>query len=137
MWSLRHDQSPDRHPGQPARSRTLRAQSPGVTSPRAVRGRIHGFIRAAILVVVIGAFLPAAAATVTWTGNGADDNWSTGANWGGTAPVAGDALVFAGTTRLTPNNDLTASTSFSSITFNAGAGGLHPRLAMLSRWPVI
>ncbi len=61
------------------------------------------------------------AATVTWSGGGGDDNWSTAANWGGTAPIAGDALVFAGTTRATPNNDLTAATSFASITFSAGA----------------
>lgn len=46
--------------------------------------------------------LPCAAATVTWNGNGANNNWSTGANWvGGTAPAgtgAGDTLIFGSTT---------------------------------------
>ena len=38
---------------------------------------------------------PYTAATVkTWTGNGADANWTNPLNWGGTAPVAGDDLVF-------------------------------------------
>lgn len=62
------------------------------------------------------------AATRTWTGGGGDDNWTTAANWGGTAPVAGDDLVFAGTTRLTPNNNFAAGTSFNTITFSVGSG---------------
>ena len=62
------------------------------------------------------------AATVTWNGGGTDDNWSTGANWGGLPPVADDSLVFAGITRLTPVNDFSAGSNFSGITFNAGAG---------------
>jgi len=53
--------------------------------------------------------LPCAAATVTWNGNGANNNWSTGANWvGGTAPAgtgAGDTLIFgSGTNRPTTIN---------------------------------
>ena len=60
--------------------------------------------------------------TKTWNGGGSDDNWSTALNWSdGVAPVAGDALVFAGTTRPSPNNDLPANTSFGGITFSAGA----------------
>ena len=74
------------------------------------------------LVLLVGAAAELAAATCTWTGGGGDTNWSTGANWGGTAPVAGDGLVFDGSTRLTPNNDLAANTSFASITFAATAG---------------
>ena len=58
----------------------------------------------------------------TWNGGGGNNNWTTGANWGGTAPVANDALVFAGSTRLTPYNDFAAGTSFNSITFASGAG---------------
>ncbi|MEI6235346.1 MAG: autotransporter-associated beta strand repeat-containing protein, partial [Planctomycetota bacterium] len=68
--------------------------------------------------------LPSAqAATFTWTGAGTTNNFSDAANWGGTAPtgVATDALVFAGTTRLAPNNDITGGT-FASIKFNAGSG---------------
>jgi hypothetical protein len=57
--------------------------------------------------------------TKTWSGLGADDNWSTGDNWvGGVAPVAGDDLVFPETPRLTPFNDLAAFTSFASMTFS-------------------
>ena len=41
--------------------------------------------------------------TRTWTGLGADNNWTTAANWDGdTAPAPWDNLVFAGTNRLTP-----------------------------------
>jgi autotransporter-associated beta strand protein len=58
----------------------------------------------------------------TWNGGGADDNWSTGDNWGGTAPAASDMLVFDGTTQLSNNNDMTANTQFDGITFNATAG---------------
>ncbi|MEO6095972.1 MAG: autotransporter-associated beta strand repeat-containing protein, partial [Fibrobacteria bacterium] len=64
----------------------------------------------------------ASGATRTWTGAGGNDNWSTSANWGGIAPLPGDDLVFAGSTRLTPNNDMTPGTSFNSITFSAGSG---------------
>lgn len=58
----------------------------------------------------------------TWDGAGEDNNWSTALNWGGTAPLAGDALFFGGTIRLTPANNLTADTLFAGITFNADAG---------------
>ncbi|HEX4052651.1 MAG TPA: autotransporter-associated beta strand repeat-containing protein [Tepidisphaeraceae bacterium] len=60
--------------------------------------------------------------TPIWNGGGADDNWSTGGNWGGTAPVSPDALVFAGTTQLTNNNDMAADTLFDGIQFNSSAG---------------
>lgn len=52
------------------------------------------------------------AASLTWDGGGADDNWSTLENWSdgvsdpALAPVTGDTLVFSGNTRTTPNNDL-------------------------------
>jgi autotransporter-associated beta strand protein len=63
----------------------------------------------------------ACAADRTWSG-ASDNNWSTPANWGGAAPAAGDALFFAGTTRLTNTNDLPAGTAFSGIAYSAGAG---------------
>jgi len=65
--------------------------------------------------------IPAAHAA-TWDGGGADNLWTNPLNWGGTAPVALDPLVFAGTTQLTSNNTFTANTQFNGITFNAGAG---------------
>ena len=62
------------------------------------------------------------AADVIWNGGGADGNWNTANNWGGTAPVAGDSLTFGGTTRLTTANNFPAGTSFAGITFASGAG---------------
>ena len=59
------------------------------------------------------------ATTKTWDGGGSDNNWTTAANWvGDLAPLAGDALVFAGSVRLAPNNNYAAATSFASITFD-------------------
>ena len=58
----------------------------------------------------------------TWNGQGTDNKWSTAANWSGNAaPVAGDQLVFAGTTQTSTQNDLAAGTSFQSIEFQ-GSG---------------
>jgi hypothetical protein len=58
-----------------------------------------------------------------WDGGGSGNNWATANNWNpNTAPIANDSLVFAGTTRLTPNNNFAAGTAFSNITFNSGAG---------------
>jgi uncharacterized repeat protein (TIGR01451 family) len=67
------------------------------------------------------------AATRTWTGAGGDGNWSTAANWGGTAPLAGDDLLFPdGAARMTTNsNDLSWWTSFNSISFTGPAGGYN------------
>ena len=63
-----------------------------------------------------------AAATATWTGGGADNNWTNALNWAGTAPVAGDDLVFpVGAARLSNTNDFAAATSFNSITIRARA----------------
>jgi autotransporter-associated beta strand protein len=57
----------------------------------------------------------------TWSGGGSDNKWSTGGNWDlGHGPGAGDSATFDGSTRLT--NNLDASTSIVSLTFNSGAG---------------
>ena len=46
------------------------------------------------------------ASAQTWTGGGADDFWSTGANWStGTAPVAGASVTFGASSSLTPDLD--------------------------------
>lgn len=61
----------------------------------------------------------------TWDGGGGDDNWGTGNNWvDNSAPSVGTTsdLSFAGSTRLTPNNNYTAWDDFRSIYFNSGAG---------------
>ncbi len=64
------------------------------------------------------------AADRTWDGDGVDADWTTPANWDGdaTAPVAGDALIFGGATKLTNTNTLVAGTSFTGLTFASGAG---------------
>jgi hypothetical protein len=87
-----------------------------------MRGLLRHSLRLVVLALLVSAS-PALAVNRTWTGGGADDNWTTAANWGGTAPSAGDDLFFPGPTpRLTPNNDFPAGTQFSSITFT-GTGG--------------
>src|SRR5581483_11595286 len=59
-----------------------------------------------------------APAVVTWSGAGANSLWSTGANWGGTPPHAGDDLVFpGGVARFAIMNDLTPGTTFATISF--------------------
>lgn len=58
-----------------------------------------------------------------WDGGGSDAKWTTAANWqGDTAPIAGDALFFAGSNRLINTNDFAAGTEFSKIVFNSGSG---------------
>lgn len=63
-------------------------------------------------------------ATKTWTGGNATDGaWTRSDNWSPSgAPAAGDDLIFDGSTRLTNNNDISADTSFNSITYAATAG---------------
>jgi autotransporter-associated beta strand protein len=56
----------------------------------------------------------------TWNGGGADDNWGTAGNWGGTAlNSAGDTAFFDGATRLSPVMD--SSYDVAALTFNSGA----------------
>src|SRR5688572_20887947 len=63
------------------------------------------------------------AAEQSWDGGGANDNWTTPANWlSDAAPAPLDLLTFSGTTRLTPSNDFAAGTSFGGIGFDASAG---------------
>lgn len=77
------------------------------------------------LCVTVVSFLvlaqPAHAAIRTWTGGGGSNNWTEAANWGGTAPVAGDELVFpGGAARMDPsNNNFAAGTTFLSLRFTA------------------
>ncbi len=75
------------------------------------------------MLVALASAMRLEAATDTWTGGGgASTGWSNAANWGGSAPLAGDDLVFAGTASLASVNDFAAGTTFSSMTFSAGAG---------------
>jgi len=74
----------------------------------------------AISLSILGHPSASSQAASTWTGLGANNNWSTSANWN-TAPSFPTALTFAGSTRLTNNNNLNAIT-VSSITFDGAAG---------------
>jgi fibronectin-binding autotransporter adhesin len=66
------------------------------------------------------------AATNTWTGGSATtDNWSDAANWGGNPVAAGDWLIFDGSVRLTPNNNLGAGTLFNNLAFGPSAGAFN------------
>src|SRR5688572_9445665 len=64
-------------------------------------------------------------ATFTWSGAGADTNWTTSANWAQTGdadgiPDADDDLVFdANTAQRNSNNNLAAASAVNSITVNA------------------
>lgn len=54
-----------------------------------------------------------------WTGAGTDDNWSTAANWGGTAPESGEPLLFGLSARQVNYNDL-SSLTVPTLTFTNG-----------------
>lgn len=82
------------------------------------------------LVAGLGVMAVATACTAadrTWTGASAvDNNWSRPENWAGAvAPVAGDALIFGGSTRLSNNNNLDAGTVIVGLTFPSGAGAFE------------
>lgn len=63
------------------------------------------------------------AASKTWTGGGSDTNMQTAANWGGSAPNAGDDLSFPdNATAKVVVNDYGPGTSFRTISFG-GTGG--------------
>jgi len=58
-----------------------------------------------------------------WDGGGADNNLGSANNWGfNEAPKPYDTLLFAGSTRLAPNNNFSAGTEMSSIDFSNSAG---------------
>src|SRR5437867_1622975 len=81
-----------------------------------------------LLVAVCGALGVArstSAAEQIWSGQGSDDLWSTPANWDGTAPVAGDFLVFTNTVRLINTNNFAAGTLFGGITFATPSGAFN------------
>jgi autotransporter-associated beta strand protein len=76
---------------------------------------------AVLFLFLLSAFHSGQAANV-WDGGGGDDYWGTPANWDDNqAPGFPVALTFAGTNRLTPNNNLSAIT-VNGLTFDAAAG---------------
>ena len=91
------------------------------------------FVLVAILFAMVLNTEPVHAASRTWVGEGADDFWSTPANWDIGAPVAGDGILFGGNVRLSPFNDYPAGTAFNFIAFNnpsgpfvLGGNGINP-----------
>jgi len=64
-------------------------------------------------------------------GAGADDNWNTVANWGGTAPVNADTLVFSGTTRQNNTNNI-SNLSVNALTFANNGFTLNGNLLALN-----
>lgn len=87
-----------------------------------MRRRMSTIAMSTAAVIALGGLMPApasaAVATSTWTGLGADGNWTTAANWD-TVPSAGSNLVFpdiADSARHAGVNTFAAGTSFGSIT---------------------
>lgn len=80
-------------------------QESGLVRPRNFIGSI---LHCGLLALACSS-LSLPAATLRWVGAAANGNWSRGPNWDlGTAPVAGDTLVFpGGQPRLANNNDIT------------------------------
>jgi hypothetical protein len=62
----------------------------------------------------------------TWTGAGANDNWTTALNWsGGTVPLAADDIVFDGVFPITGNKNCNynnSTTAIASINFTGYTG---------------
>lgn len=106
-----------------------------------INNQIYTYIKAcmvvfAFLVVSIlffGSSNEADAATRTWTGT-TSGSWSLASNWGGTAPVTGDDLVFpGGASNLSNTNDLTENTIFNSITFTGSGYALSGNRIILGQ----
>jgi len=60
--------------------------------------------------------------TRTWNGGGGDSFWTNRLNWGGTAPLSGNLLLFEGTSGLSPLNTFTSGTVFNGLSFGSTAG---------------
>ena len=58
------------------------------------------------------------AASITWNGGGADNNWSSAANWSGATPIELDSLTFGGASRLSNINDWLVS--IGAVNFTTG-----------------
>jgi autotransporter-associated beta strand protein len=89
---------------------------------RALRGLRRLALATLVVCTVLIAWSPTAAhaRVVSWTGGGADDRWTTNANWAGIdAPDPGDDLIFPDSAiKRGTANDFPAGTTFGSITFS-------------------
>lgn len=82
--------------------------------------------RALFAIGLLGALVSSAqAGTWTWTGQGSDDNWSTPENWSPASLPTRDEMtvvIFDGTCRLTPDQDVYDEYRFGGIVFTNTAG---------------
>jgi autotransporter-associated beta strand protein len=87
--------------------------------------RVAGWFTASVCLaamLVVGMPRPADA-QFTWSGGGSTDNFTDAANWvNGVAPTTNSTFIFAGTTRLAPNNNLTLTGADNTLTFGSTAG---------------
>jgi len=75
-----------------------------------------------IMLLLILAAQPAHAASITWDGGGADNNWSTAQNWSGdTLPGTADLAIFDGTS--TTNATIDAAVDVGGIQIASGYTG--------------
>jgi len=75
---------------------------------------------------ITGVVIQEPVTSATWDGGGSNDSWTNGVNWTNNVPPdPGATLHFAGSTRLTPSNNFTTGTSFSSIYFDSGADAFN------------
>lgn len=77
------------------------------------------------LAMILAAGMNARADIKTWIASPSTNNWATAANWGGTAPVAGDRLMFQTSTVITQYNDLASALNFDGVTFSNGASAFN------------
>ncbi|MFN2623421.1 MAG: beta strand repeat-containing protein [Chthoniobacterales bacterium] len=89
----------------------------------------NGVTRFFCALIFLAAISCAQAGSWTWNGNGGNGNWSTGANWGGSAPASSSTtdLTFAGSnntgTALVPlNQNIANPFQLNTLTFGSGAG---------------
>jgi hypothetical protein len=79
---------------------------------------LHLCARIVPALVIVGTGVQAA--TFTWDGGGADNNFGTTGNWDTSSPTSDADIIFAGSTR--PNITGSWSWSLNSVTFASGAG---------------
>ena len=71
------------------------------------------------------------AVTRTWDGGGANNNWSTAANWSGDSiPTSADEIVFDGTS--VKNSTVDAAFTVNSIAINSGYAGMITQTEVLT-----
>jgi fibronectin-binding autotransporter adhesin len=73
----------------------------------------------AILALLLALMLPASAAQRNWSATPTSNNWNNGANWDTLPAPPSDGLVFGASTITNLNNDFTAGSVFTNITFPA------------------